>query len=186
MVSFRIFPRAFSFSATFLTLAWAGVAIHAAAPVNDNFVNRIPLTGTNLVLTGDNSFATRESGEPSAPFVELTSTVWYSWTAETNGIVYFSGSATNPDFAFNVGAYHGSTVNSLSNPSSTLDGGILVEPGEVIQLQVSSLYNPGGAGGGTGPFTLNIEMLPRAPASAKIMLRANQILADRVGATLLS
>ena len=98
--------------------------------------------------------------------MELTSTVWYSWTAETNGIVYFSGSATNPDFAFNVGAYQGNAVNSLSNPSSTLDGGIFMEPGEVIQLQVSSLYNPGGAGGGTGPFTLNIEMLPRAPASA--------------------
>ena len=65
------------------------------APPNDAFANRIPLTGTFLRISGDNTLATAEPGEPpifSIPgfpqFSFLASnTLWWSWTAPATGPV---------------------------------------------------------------------------------------------------
>ena len=51
------------------------------APVNDHFADRIVLTGTEIIVHASNEGATIELGEPT-PFER---TVWWSWTAPTNG-----------------------------------------------------------------------------------------------------
>src|SRR5881394_298037 len=66
-----------------LVLAGWGLAGQqsSAAPVNDNFANRIVLSGTDIHRTGSNVGATTEPGEPAGN----ENTVWYSWTAPANG-----------------------------------------------------------------------------------------------------
>jgi hypothetical protein len=51
-------------------------------PLNDNFANRIPLTGLGITTFGYNASATTEPGEPGYPW----NTVWWSWTAPVSGM----------------------------------------------------------------------------------------------------
>jgi hypothetical protein len=50
---------------------------------NDNFANRIPLTGLGIETFGYNASATTEPGEPGYPW----NSVWWSWTAPVSGTV---------------------------------------------------------------------------------------------------
>ena len=64
-------------------------------PSNDNFAQRIAITGTMTNWMADNSGATTESGE------NLTGgasgrTLWWSWTAPTNGTVNIGASGFAP------------------------------------------------------------------------------------------
>jgi hypothetical protein len=66
-----------------------------AAPANDNFVNRTVLSGTNLTVSGSNVGAGTESGEYiGGGNIYYFYSVWYEWTAPTNGVLYVSGSTT--------------------------------------------------------------------------------------------
>jgi hypothetical protein len=90
-----------------------------AAPPNDNFANRITLTGTNVVLLATNVGATREASEPQH-FSTLTSnSVWYTWTAPSSGGAVVT--ATNSDFTMSspmLAVYTGTTLASLVRLSS--------------------------------------------------------------------
>src|SRR5262250_3203234 len=50
-------------------------------PVNDNFANRITLTGTNIATNWSNLGATYEPNEPMHLFTQGGKTVWWTWTA---------------------------------------------------------------------------------------------------------
>ncbi|MBA4149081.1 MAG: immunoglobulin domain-containing protein [Verrucomicrobia bacterium] len=146
-------------------LATASVS---AAPANDLFANRITISGTNVTVNGNNSGASSESGEPtgSAGGMWLYS-VWYSWTAPATGVVYLSGTVTNPSFFFGVRAYHGTAVNALTPVTAAPDGGYPVAPGDTIAIQVTSTYYPyWSGGGGTGNFTLTANLIQPTPVSA--------------------
>src|SRR6266446_6657227 len=56
-----------------------------AAPVNDNFADRISLTGTPLSVLGTTVGGTLEPDEP--PTYHVLSTVWYEWVAPADGQV---------------------------------------------------------------------------------------------------
>jgi hypothetical protein len=57
-----------------------------SAPVNDNFANRIPLSGSPVVTNGNNVLATREPGDPTTISGGIcNATVWWGWTAPSNG-----------------------------------------------------------------------------------------------------
>src|SRR6266567_9506169 len=71
----------------FLLIVPCRCAFGAAGPANDNFSNRITLTGTNVAITGSNVGATREMGEPAHAGNPGGQSVWWSWTAPTNGEV---------------------------------------------------------------------------------------------------
>lgn len=134
-------------------------------PPNDMFADRISLTGTNLTVEGDNTGATAESWENVGdPWAGFPVTVWYSWTAPTHGVVYFSMEAVDPQIAFSLGTYRGEPP-ALSVPPVTADGGFLVAPGDTIHLQVASQYDAN-LGYGGGRFALHIRLAVRTPASA--------------------
>src|SRR5260221_7676471 len=86
-----------------------------AAPPNDNFANRITLTGTNVVLLATNVGATREANEPQH-FSTLTSnSVWYTWTAPSSGGVVVT--ATNSEFTLSsplLAVYTGTSLGRLT------------------------------------------------------------------------
>ncbi len=89
-------------------------ALLRAAPPNDNFANRITLTGTNLVLQATNIGATREASEPQHFSTPTSNSVWYTWTAPSSGGVILT--ATNSDFNVNspvLAVYTGTSLASL-------------------------------------------------------------------------
>src|SRR5205807_2045387 len=54
-------------------------------PPNDNFVNRISISAAAKTVTGLNVGATREAGEPNHAGNAGGASVWWTWTAPSNG-----------------------------------------------------------------------------------------------------
>ncbi|MFO1487033.1 MAG: Calx-beta domain-containing protein [Verrucomicrobiota bacterium] len=114
----------------FQLAAWAGVILGAATvlaqPANDNFLDAIPVTGLLGQVTGSNTNATLELGEPTVVAtptgtIPLGSSVWYSWTAPLNGNVTFD--TLNSVFDTVLAAYTGSSVSSLTQVAADDDSG---------------------------------------------------------------
>ena len=92
----------------------------AVAPINDNFANRSILTGNTVTATGSNIGATGETGEPDhADALTPLNSVWWSWTATTNGTVIVN--TLGSDFDTTLGVYTGSSVSSLTTIASNDD-----------------------------------------------------------------
>ena len=66
------------------------------APPNDDFVNRIKLTGSRISTNASNAGATKELGEPNHLGNPGGSSVWYSWTAPASGRVTLSTNEVPP------------------------------------------------------------------------------------------
>ncbi|MBD2502393.1 DUF4347 domain-containing protein [Anabaena azotica] len=84
---------------------------------NDNFANRIILTGNVGSSTGNNVGATSEIGEPTQS--GSTNSIWWSWTAPASGNVTFDTIGSNFDTYLFV--YRGSAVNNLTLVTSNDD-----------------------------------------------------------------
>jgi hypothetical protein len=94
-----------------LVLAFLGAADRSAAqPVNDNFTNAIPLTNYWVTVTGNNAYATRESGDPTAG----DKSVWWSWTAPTSGVYTVTAVGLPGYFYPFLGAYVGTALTNLT------------------------------------------------------------------------
>ena len=95
----------------------------AAGPANDNFAGRITLTGTNLTLTGSNAGASKEAGEPDHAGNPGGKSVWWRWTAPTNGDLTITTDGSEFDTLLAV--YRGSSLAALSRVATNDDHGIL-------------------------------------------------------------
>lgn len=90
-----------------------------AQPANDAFSSALVLTGASGTTAGSNELATTESCEPtiintSDGWVDpATNSVWYVWTAPTNGIVTFDTEGS--DFDTVLAVY--TTPTTLCDPS---------------------------------------------------------------------
>ncbi|HEY2082746.1 MAG TPA: hypothetical protein VGI88_08150 [Verrucomicrobiae bacterium] len=97
----------------------ASLAVTAMAqPANDNFANRILMTGESLTVSGSLSNATPEAGEPSLPGISSGQTAWWSWTAPSNGIVSLSINGTGFEPLLTI--YTGSDLSQLSLVASNI------------------------------------------------------------------
>ncbi len=78
---------------------------------NDNFAARAPLVGDYLEVTANNTVATTEIGEPDHAGLSAGASLWWTWTAPTNGWVTLSSrhGAFTPCFAI----YRGADLTSL-------------------------------------------------------------------------
>jgi Ca2+-binding RTX toxin-like protein len=83
-------------------------------PINDNFVDRIALTGRSFLINGSNIGATVEPNEPSTTSESVTplASVWWSWTAPTSGEVLATIDLNN---LFTV--YTGNSLTNLTEVS---------------------------------------------------------------------
>jgi hypothetical protein len=133
---------------------------------NDYFANRIELTGTNITLTGDNSAASTESGEPTGNDAEvLAYTLWYSFKApEAGGIrAHISGAGDQV-----ISVYHGSALNQLTPVTTAVidTKNIYVQKGEEVRIAVQTVYYPYWSGGGrVGAFTLQFTFFIPMPTA---------------------
>ena len=107
----------------------------AGPPPNDNFANRLVLSGASIITNGCNILATRESGDP----LFFDHSVWYSWTAPSSGTATFSASGAGYPY---VSVYIGSSLSGLTSvPTFYLSSGInsfAAVGGTTYQIQVDS------------------------------------------------
>lgn len=95
------------------------VTLNLAFATNDAFAGRIPLTGTNVIVTGNNAAATKEVGEPNHAGDDGGKSLWWSWTAPASGLVTVS--TCGSDFDTLLGVYVGNEVGLLSELDSSDD-----------------------------------------------------------------
>lgn len=79
---------------------------------NDNFAQRFSVSGDRGTTTGSNVDATKEPGEPDHAGEAGGRSVWWSWTATTDGLVTFD--TIGSDFDTLLAVYTGSAVDALT------------------------------------------------------------------------
>ena len=161
------------------TATVTGTYTASPLPANDNFANRIVLSGMVLSTTGWNTNATKESGEPNHAGGTGGKSVWWSWVAPSTGTVTVSTAGSSFDTL--LGLYTGSAVSSLTTIASNDDANgsvttsLLTAPvvaGTEYEIAVD------GYGGAFGSIDLSISLvLPPPTAPSIIMCRVgNQLV----------
>lgn len=114
-------------------------------PANDNFVNAVQLTGSNVVVGGSNINATKEPGEPDHAGNSGGKSVWWNWRAPATGYVKIStigsldGSAGGPLDTV-LGIYVGNSVSNLTQVASNDDGPVDVTSEVFFHASAGTLY----------------------------------------------
>ena len=94
-------------------------------PANDNFENRIALTGVIVTADGQNYGATAQTSEPAHAGYNAKKSVWWSWTAPKDGYVMISTEGSSFDTI--LGVYTGNTLSQLTaiaGSDDSLDGSL--------------------------------------------------------------
>jgi hypothetical protein len=163
-------------------------ALRAAPPPNDSFNNRIILTGTNITAAGSNRNASKQNGEPDHAGNIGGASIWWAWTAPTNGDVTINTDGS--DFDTLLGVYTGPSVSGLSLVVSNDDHGVLVT-GRVrfqalagLQYQIAVDGFNDGTGATTGSVILNLVFIPEPISRPPNDTFANRIPAVGLPVTL--
>jgi hypothetical protein len=167
-------------SGTFTLLLSYRSALLPDPPPNDSFSNRIQLEGTQITVTGDNYFATKQPNEPNHADELGGASVWWTWTAPVTGNVTIDTKGT--DFDTLLAVYRGFALTNLvpvasNDDASTNQATSLVTfaatAGTAYQIAVD------GFAGAPGDIQLNLTMpnnlvwldTPRLTAEGTVLLR---------------
>jgi hypothetical protein len=90
-------------------------------PANDMFTNALPIYGVSGSTYGYSVGATKESGEPDPDGIGGGHSVWYRWTAPTNGMEVID--TIGSDFDTVLAIYTGNAVNDLMPVAADDDSG---------------------------------------------------------------
>jgi hypothetical protein len=132
-----------------VTLHWS----QSAGPANDMFANAIALTAASGSVTGTNTGATKETGEPNHAGVSGGHSIWYAWTAPTN--VTASVDTFGSSFDTVLAVYTGTSVSALTAVASNDDsGGLQSKVTFVATAGVTYRIAVDGYGGATGSVKL--------------------------------
>jgi hypothetical protein len=96
------------------------------APViapNDGFANRLRLRGSRLTVLADNTSASNETGEPNHAEIAGGKSLWWSWTAPTNGQLAVTTAGSNFDtlLAVYTGAWLQNLISMAANDNENND-----------------------------------------------------------------
>ncbi|MBM3837674.1 MAG: hypothetical protein FJ398_06875 [Verrucomicrobia bacterium] len=146
-------------------------------PANDNFINRIKLTGASVSVEGSNVNATKETAEPNHASKPGGKSVWWSWTAPQDGTVIVSTAGSSIDTLLAV--YTGSSPANLmlvkSNDDDEVNGGstslltFLAQAGTEYQIAVDAF------GGEAGAIKLTLQT-EAARAALRVEVSGKNIL----------
>ena len=139
-------------------------AVAAAPPANDAFNSRIILSGANITATGSNANASKQNGEPDHAGNPGGRSVWWAWTAPTNGDLTITTDGSTFDTL--IGVYTGSSISALSLVASIDDHGVLVtsrvrfyaSAGTQYQIAVDGFDD--GTGAESGNVSLALNFIP--------------------------
>jgi hypothetical protein len=93
----------------------------ALAPTNDNWNQAIVLTGLETTVTGFNTDATSELNEPVHAGIGAGKSLWWSWTAVSNGFV--TATTAGSSFDTVLGIYTGTSLATLAEIKAADDIG---------------------------------------------------------------
>ena len=103
-----------------LVIGWH---LSVVAQSNDNFANRLTLSGPETTAISNNLNATREAGEPNHAANAAGRSLWWTWTAPDSAVVNFStfsgSSGVTP--ARTLAVYTGDTLSALTEVASSND-----------------------------------------------------------------
>jgi hypothetical protein len=139
-----------------LMLALATATFAQSPPANDDFADRIALTGSPLTFTGTLAGATYEVAEPSGAYGATGGgSVWWTWTAPTDSRVVIE-IPSNP-FTTNaeLEVYAGTALNALALVDQNMFG---FPPGRYVSFMAypTNTYQFRVGGIGTQPFSLKL------------------------------
>ncbi|GAB4170941.1 MAG: hypothetical protein Fur0032_10000 [Terrimicrobiaceae bacterium] len=120
-------------------------------------ISGTPTLGSPIVVTGHNTGADHETGEPdSSPDSVLTS-VWWKWTAPTTARFTLTTEGSAIDTI--LGVYTGSSVNALTKIAEDDDSGTGLTSRLAFDATAGTTYSfrVYGFAGATGNLTLNLE-----------------------------
>ncbi|MCW2927080.1 MAG: hypothetical protein JWM86_1048 [Thermoleophilia bacterium] len=160
--------------------------VGAAVPANDLFASSSVLAPAGGSFAGTNAAACLEAGEPTHAGVTSGSSVWYSWTAPSNGRFVLDTLGSGIDTTLSV--YTGAAVGALTPVASNDDAGggtvqsrvaVNVVSGTTYRIAVDGWY------GDSGPFSLSIRLIANdAFAQAQTMTGTlDTEVGSNVGAT---
>jgi hypothetical protein len=146
-------------------------------PANDNFTNRIALTGATNIVNGSNQSATAEPGEPHHSGERGGRSVWWSWTAPANGVVTISTAGSTFDTL--LGVYTGTNVAALAlvvasddDPASTNNTSLVTftaSAGVEYEIAVDGWH------GAAGAIALNISQAAPSPLAPVILAQPQSL-----------
>lgn len=145
-------------------------------PFNDDFSARARLSGELIQARASSTDATLEAGEPAAGS-GASSSVWWTWTATTNGIVNIDTQGSAFDTLLSV--YTGSSLGSLALVAANDDAGGLGTSSVTFVAQAGTAYQIAVAGkGGTGLVLLTLGSVPANDdfANAALLTDRNPIV----------
>ena len=146
---------------TFFAFLFAAAVAQAAPPANDDIANAEALTGANLTAAGSSVDATAEAGEPDHAGTIAAASVWYSWTAPTDGAATID--LDGSDFDTRLAVYTegpGNTLNLVAENDDT-DPFNSVYTSSLTFLATESteyLIAVDGYGGETGNIALALDL----------------------------
>ena len=143
------------------------IGIVPGGQTNDNFAAAIPITlsGNAATVTGFNTNATKEAGEPNHAGNSGGRSVWWKWTAPSGGPVTLTTQGSV--FDTTLGVYIGSAVASLTTITSGDDvqAGVIqyssvtfnATGGVTYYFAVDGFNATDGTGADSGAVTLNLS-----------------------------
>jgi hypothetical protein len=153
-------------------------------PPNDDFTNRIPISGSSATVSGTNSGASKEPGEPDHAGQPGGTSVWWSWTSPFNGYVTISVDAILPKWyppgwspPYLLAVYTGTSFPTLVEVASVASGqnqttnylppqvSFVTAAGVTYQIAVDQQYDY------PGIFTL--RLIPTQPPFVRITSPTN-------------
>jgi hypothetical protein len=162
-----------------------GVSLRGWAQTNDSFANSTTLSGTSATASGNNTSATKETGEPNHAGNNGGASVWFNWTAPATGPVTVDtlGSSFNTLLA----VYTGSPVGALTLVASNDDISLTVTQSQVTFMATQGVrYSIALDGFATwlivwkpakGDYVLNLQM----PAAVAINSPADGAVLVNIG-----
>jgi MYXO-CTERM domain-containing protein len=148
-----------------------GSAGSVTRPGNNDFANAVAVTLNNnaATVTGSNINANKQTGEPNhAPDEPGGASVWWRWTAPSDGSLVLTTAGSNFDTLLAV--YTGSAVNALTQIAANDDvqSGVIRTSTLTFNVTGGTVYSIAVDGweGEWGSITLNLNLAPTNNATA--------------------
>ncbi len=162
------------------TVVSAPIAVRVyGAAANDAFASRQALSGLPVAVTAHNFGATSESGEPQHVQANAKNSVWFTWTAPTDGTVVATLGGSS--FFTVLALYTGDSVGLLTPVVSASASGVELQPtvtfnvtaGTTYQIAVAGSNNQAGEIKLALRYALASEALPENPFAARVIAGGN-------------
>ena len=147
--------RALDAAGNFSSTATVQVDYLPLDPPNDLFANAIKLTGPSGTSIVNNTNATKEFGEPNHAGDPGGKSVWWSFHAPSDGVLFLTTS--NSTFDTVLGLYQGSRVTNLTTIASNddaLDGVTFSKISQAVRANEDYRIAVDGVGGSAGQVNL--------------------------------